>query len=230
VASSPAVSILVLLQRAAVPIHTICGGRAQCGRCLIQVLEGSERMNHPGPAELLRLKAPDCRPRLSAGLPELHPRGPAHPDREPFRIVDLLVLYPTLPHAREFPGAVPRNPGSRPGGRHPPGLLGPHGADPLRPTVWAAVAAGAAASVLIAWLFQRLAGGVRRQGGADFRGLVMLAGPRCSHAHRLDGRKARHAVKLEHGVERHLAPGGQATGSGCSCWCSCPWCGKAWRA
>ena len=57
VASSPAVSILVLLQRAAVPIHTICGGRAQCGRCLIQVLEGSERMNRPGPAELLRLKA-----------------------------------------------------------------------------------------------------------------------------------------------------------------------------
>ena len=64
-ASSPAVSILVLLQRAAVPIHTVCGGRAQCGRCLIQVLEGSERMNHPGPTELLRLKAleagPGCR-------------------------------------------------------------------------------------------------------------------------------------------------------------------------
>jgi adenylate cyclase len=61
-ASSPVVSILVLLQRAAVPIHTVCGGRAQCGRCLIQVLEGSERMNHPGPAELLRLKALEAGP------------------------------------------------------------------------------------------------------------------------------------------------------------------------
>jgi len=57
VTSSPAVSVLVLLQRAAVPIHTVCGGRAQCGRCLIEVLEGAARMNRPGPAELLRLKA-----------------------------------------------------------------------------------------------------------------------------------------------------------------------------
>ena len=57
VASSPAVSILVLLQRAEVPIRTVCGGRAQCGQCLIQVLEGEERMNRPGAAEVLRLKA-----------------------------------------------------------------------------------------------------------------------------------------------------------------------------
>ena len=55
--SSPAVSLLVLLQRAAVPIHTVCGGRAQCGRCLVEVLEGAERMNRPGPAETLRLKS-----------------------------------------------------------------------------------------------------------------------------------------------------------------------------
>ena len=65
VPASPAVSFLVLLQRAAVPIHTVCGGRAQCGRCLIQVLEGAERMNRPGAAENLRLKAlaaePGCR-------------------------------------------------------------------------------------------------------------------------------------------------------------------------
>ena len=57
VPASPAVSFLLLLQRAAVPIHTVCGGRAQCGRCLIQVLEGAERMNRPGAAETLRLKA-----------------------------------------------------------------------------------------------------------------------------------------------------------------------------
>jgi len=62
VASSPAISILVLLQRAAVPIHTVCGGRAQCGRCLVQVLEGAERMNRPGAAEVIRLKAPEVGP------------------------------------------------------------------------------------------------------------------------------------------------------------------------
>jgi ferredoxin len=57
VASSPAVSILVLLQRAAVPIRTVCGGRAQCGQCLIQVLQGEERMNRRAAAETVRLKA-----------------------------------------------------------------------------------------------------------------------------------------------------------------------------
>ena len=62
VASSPAISILVLLQRAAVPIHTVCGGRAQCGRCLVQVLEGAERMNRPGAAEVIRLKALEAGP------------------------------------------------------------------------------------------------------------------------------------------------------------------------
>ena len=62
VASSPAISILVLLQRAAVPIHTVCGVRAQCGRCLVQVLEGAERMNRPGAAEVIRLKALEAGP------------------------------------------------------------------------------------------------------------------------------------------------------------------------
>jgi ferredoxin len=62
VASSPAISILVLLQRAAVPIRTVCGGRAQCGQCLIQVLEGEERMNRPGPSETVRLKALQASP------------------------------------------------------------------------------------------------------------------------------------------------------------------------
>jgi adenylate cyclase len=57
VPSSPAVSILVSLQRHGVPIDTVCGGRAQCGRCLIRVLAGSERMNRPAAAELHRLEA-----------------------------------------------------------------------------------------------------------------------------------------------------------------------------
>jgi ferredoxin len=57
VQSSPAVSILVLLQRAEVPIDTVCGGRAQCGRCLIRVLRGAELMNSRKEREVLRLKA-----------------------------------------------------------------------------------------------------------------------------------------------------------------------------
>jgi adenylate cyclase len=55
--SSAAVSILVQLQRNGVPIHTVCGGRAQCGRCLIRVLRGSETMNAPGERERSRLRA-----------------------------------------------------------------------------------------------------------------------------------------------------------------------------
>ena len=57
VASSPAISILVQLQRQGVPIDTVCGGRAQCGRCLIRVLRGAEAMNRPNERERLRLAA-----------------------------------------------------------------------------------------------------------------------------------------------------------------------------
>lgn len=55
--SSPVVSILVQLQRGGVPIDTVCGGRAQCGRCLIRVLRGAELMNRSNERERLRLKA-----------------------------------------------------------------------------------------------------------------------------------------------------------------------------
>jgi len=57
IASSPAISILNLLQRNRVPIQTICGGRARCGRCLIRILEGGERMNKSNEREIIRLKA-----------------------------------------------------------------------------------------------------------------------------------------------------------------------------
>jgi len=57
VPSSPVVSLLVTLQRHGVPIDTVCGGRAQCGRCLVRVLSGSERMNRPAAAELRRLES-----------------------------------------------------------------------------------------------------------------------------------------------------------------------------
>jgi ferredoxin len=55
--SSPAVSILNLLQRNGIPIHTICGGRAQCGRCLIRVAGGAKSMNKKNEREIERLRA-----------------------------------------------------------------------------------------------------------------------------------------------------------------------------
>jgi adenylate cyclase len=57
VASSPVISILVQLQRHGVPIDTVCGGRAQCGRCLIRVTRGAETLNPPNERETLRLEA-----------------------------------------------------------------------------------------------------------------------------------------------------------------------------
>jgi ferredoxin len=55
--SSPAISILNLLQRNGIAIQTICGGRAQCGRCVIRVIEGAENMNRKNQRELIRLQA-----------------------------------------------------------------------------------------------------------------------------------------------------------------------------
>ncbi len=54
--SSPVISILNLLQRNGIPIQTICGGRAQCGRCMIRILEGGERMNKKNQREIIRLE------------------------------------------------------------------------------------------------------------------------------------------------------------------------------
>ena len=55
--SSPAISILNLLQRNDIPVQTLCGGRAQCGRCMIRVLSGAEKMNRKNQREITRLKA-----------------------------------------------------------------------------------------------------------------------------------------------------------------------------
>ena len=43
------------LQRRQIPIDTICGGRAQCGRCVVRILKGSEFLTKKKPAEILRL-------------------------------------------------------------------------------------------------------------------------------------------------------------------------------
>jgi adenylate cyclase len=57
VPASPVRSILVSLQQQGVPIQTLCGGRAQCGRCAIRVVAGAERLSVPGPREVERLQA-----------------------------------------------------------------------------------------------------------------------------------------------------------------------------
>jgi ferredoxin len=57
ISSSPAISIFNLLQRNGISIQTLCGGRAQCGRCLIRILSGSEGMNKKKQREIVRLKA-----------------------------------------------------------------------------------------------------------------------------------------------------------------------------
>lgn len=65
VPSSPAVSLLNLLLRSGVPIHTVCGGRARCGRCLVRVLSGAQNLSPRRAAEQRRLEAlgagPDMR-------------------------------------------------------------------------------------------------------------------------------------------------------------------------
>ena len=57
ISSSPAISILNLLQRNGIPIQTLCGGRAQCGRCMIRILSGAEGMNKKNQREIIRLQA-----------------------------------------------------------------------------------------------------------------------------------------------------------------------------
>jgi len=57
ISSNPAISLLNLLQRNGIPIETICGGRAQCGRCLVRILRGAETMNKKNQVEIDRLAA-----------------------------------------------------------------------------------------------------------------------------------------------------------------------------
>ena len=57
ISSSSAISLLNLLQRNGIPVETICGGRAQCGRCLLRILKGAETMNKKNQIEIARLAA-----------------------------------------------------------------------------------------------------------------------------------------------------------------------------
>jgi ferredoxin len=53
--ASPARSILNTLLIGGFPIDTVCGGKAQCGRCLIRIRSGSKYLNPRTPAEEQRL-------------------------------------------------------------------------------------------------------------------------------------------------------------------------------
>jgi ferredoxin len=55
--ASPARSILNTLLAAGYPIDTVCGGRAQCGRCRIRVRSGERFLSPRTPAEMARLAA-----------------------------------------------------------------------------------------------------------------------------------------------------------------------------
>jgi ferredoxin len=56
-ATSPVRSILNTLLAAGYPIDTVCGGRAQCGRCLIRIRSGQRFLSPPTSAETVRLAA-----------------------------------------------------------------------------------------------------------------------------------------------------------------------------
>jgi ferredoxin len=55
--ASPARSILNTLLAGGFPIDTVCGGKAQCGRCLIRIRSGQRFLSPPTPAEKARLAA-----------------------------------------------------------------------------------------------------------------------------------------------------------------------------
>ena len=50
-------SLLNALLGARVDIDTVCGGRAQCGRCLIRVRSGAEKLSPIREGERIRLQA-----------------------------------------------------------------------------------------------------------------------------------------------------------------------------
>lgn len=48
-------SILISLLNEGQPVHTICGGKAQCGCCRVKILQGSEKLSPVRPGEKARL-------------------------------------------------------------------------------------------------------------------------------------------------------------------------------
>jgi ferredoxin len=67
-------SVLVSLQRDGIPIQSVCGGRAQCGRCAVRIVRGEEFLTKKTALELIRLRAlgADAHTRLAC---QTHTRG-----------------------------------------------------------------------------------------------------------------------------------------------------------
>ena len=54
-AVNPAFSLLNNLLMARIPVQTICGGKAVCGRCRFRVIDGASGLSPVRPAERARL-------------------------------------------------------------------------------------------------------------------------------------------------------------------------------
>ncbi|MGV1099669.1 2Fe-2S iron-sulfur cluster-binding protein [Thiovibrio sp. JS02] len=52
---NPAFSLLNNYLMQDIPIQTLCGGKAKCGRCRFKVLEGGKHLSPVRPAEIARL-------------------------------------------------------------------------------------------------------------------------------------------------------------------------------
>jgi adenylate cyclase len=50
-------SVLIALQKAGVPIETLCGGRAMCGRCAVRIIRGNKYLSQQRQRETDRLRA-----------------------------------------------------------------------------------------------------------------------------------------------------------------------------
>ncbi len=80
-------SILNILLKGGFPIDTICGGKAQCGRCLIRVRSGAAMLSPMRERESGKLKelaagpgarlACQCHARGDVEIEVVHIRGPA---------------------------------------------------------------------------------------------------------------------------------------------------------
>ena len=54
----PAYNLLNNYLMQSIPIQTVCGGKAICGRCRYQLLQGAQGLNPIRPAEVARLGEP----------------------------------------------------------------------------------------------------------------------------------------------------------------------------
>lgn len=53
----PGRSLLISLLHEEQPVHTVCGGKAQCGCCRVKILEGGKKLSPVRPGEKARLGA-----------------------------------------------------------------------------------------------------------------------------------------------------------------------------